>query len=158
MMQTAIIATPVGDLHLAAVDGALVAVSFSPLTGGTADADPAGAVTAIQRYLAGDVLALDSLRVAPEGTEHQRKVWQELRRIEPGAPITYGELARRIGNPAASRAVGAANGQNPIAIVIPCHRVIATGGALGGYAGGLERKRWLLDHEARHTPFALSLR
>jgi methylated-DNA-[protein]-cysteine S-methyltransferase len=82
------------------------------------------------------------------GTAFQRRVWHELCKIPYGSTISYAELARRIGQPSASRAVGAANGQNPIAIIVPCHRVIASGGGLGGYGGGLDRKRWLLEHEA----------
>ncbi|MGO9596836.1 MAG: methylated-DNA--[protein]-cysteine S-methyltransferase [Isosphaeraceae bacterium] len=82
------------------------------------------------------------------GTAFQRRVWHELCKIPYGSAISYAELARRIGQPTASRAVGSANGQNPIAIIVPCHRVIASGGGLGGYGGGLERKRWLLEHEA----------
>jgi methylated-DNA-[protein]-cysteine S-methyltransferase len=85
--------------------------------------------------------------LAPAGTEFQQKVWQELRRIRYGETISYGELARRINQPAASRAVGRANGLNPISIIVPCHRVIGANGTLTGYGGGLDRKRWLLSHE-----------
>ena len=85
--------------------------------------------------------------LAPAGTEFQRKVWQELRHIPYGETISYGELARRINQPAASRAVGRANGLNPISIIVPCHRVIGANGTLTGYGGGLDRKRWLLAHE-----------
>ena len=88
------------------------------------------------------------LPLAPRGTPFQQRVWAELRRIPHGATISYGELARRVGEPRASRAVGAANGRNPIAIVVPCHRVVGADGSLTGYAGGLDRKRWLLHHEA----------
>lgn len=86
-------------------------------------------------------------RDAMGGTPFQRQVWQELEKIPFGVTISYGELARRIGNPAAVRAVGLANGRNPISIVVPCHRVIGANGTLTGYGGGLERKRWLLDLE-----------
>jgi methylated-DNA-[protein]-cysteine S-methyltransferase len=82
-----------------------------------------------------------------DGTPFQRRVWDELRRIPFGGTCSYTELARRIGQPGASRAVGSANGRNPIAIVVPCHRVIAADGTLGGYGGGLDRKEWLLEHE-----------
>jgi methylated-DNA-[protein]-cysteine S-methyltransferase len=81
------------------------------------------------------------------GTPFQRRVWTELEKIPYGTTISYGELAKRIGNPAAVRAVGLANGHNPISIIVPCHRVIGANGTLTGYGGGLERKRWLLDHE-----------
>jgi methylated-DNA-[protein]-cysteine S-methyltransferase len=91
-----------------------------------------------------------SLALAPRGTGFQRLVWEALLRIPYGETRSYGELARTIGRPAASRAVGAANGQNPIAIILPCHRLIGANGALTGYGGGLDAKRWLLDHEAGH--------
>jgi methylated-DNA-[protein]-cysteine S-methyltransferase len=81
------------------------------------------------------------------GTEFQRTVWQQLRQIPCGEILTYGQLAQRIGRPTASRAVGMANGSNPISIVVPCHRVIGSQGALTGYAGGVQRKQWLLQHE-----------
>lgn len=87
------------------------------------------------------------LPLAPEGTAFQQRVWGALQQIPFGETITYGELAARIGNPAAGRAVGAANGRNPIPIVIPCHRVIGAGGKLTGFGGGLEMKAWLLAHE-----------
>jgi methylated-DNA-[protein]-cysteine S-methyltransferase len=101
----------------------------------------------LDRYFAGDVNALSTMAVDTGGTSFQQRVWDELRRTTPGLTTTYGEIARRIDRPGASRAVGAANGSNAIAIVIPCHRIIGSSGAFTGYAGGLERKRWLLDHE-----------
>lgn len=94
--------------------------------------------------------------LAPRGTGFQRLVWRELAKIPYGETRSYGELARALGRPAASRAVGAANGRNPISILVPCHRVIAGSGALTGYAGGLAAKRWLLEHEARWAPGALA--
>ena len=90
------------------------------------------------------------------GTDFQRRVWGALRDIPLGQTISYGELARRIGQPAAVRAVGLANGRNPLSIVIPCHRVIGANGSLTGYGGGMERKRWLLAHEAALTSLALA--
>lgn len=99
-------------------------------------------------YFDGEARPFD-LALAPRGTDFQRAVWAALREIPFGDRISYGELARRVGRPSASRAVGAANGRNPIAIVVPCHRVVGSGGALTGYAGGLECKRRLLEHEAR---------
>jgi methylated-DNA-[protein]-cysteine S-methyltransferase len=92
-----------------------------------------------------------NLPLAPAGTDFQNKVWHELRRISFGETISYGELARRINQPAASRAVGRANGQNPISIIVPCHRVIGANGTLTGYGGGLDRKRWLLEHERENS-------
>ena len=107
---------------------------------------------AIEAYFEGECRALESLPVDPGGTPFQAKVWAALRKIPVGKTISYGELARRIGRPGASRAVGAANGANPIALVIPCHRVIASDGTLGGYGGGLPRKEWLLVHEGAIQP------
>ncbi|HEX4808406.1 MAG TPA: methylated-DNA--[protein]-cysteine S-methyltransferase [Bryobacteraceae bacterium] len=101
----------------------------------------------LDRYFAGDVNALGSVAVDTGGTSFQQQVWAELRRTTPGQTMTYGEIARRIDRPGASRAVGHANGTNAIAIVIPCHRIVGSSGKLTGYAGGLHRKRWLLDHE-----------
>lgn len=103
--------------------------------------------TALEAYFAGTLTALDTLPVTPSGTPFQNKVWSELRRIHPGATTTYASLAAQIGHPTAIRATGAANGANPISLVIPCHRVIGADGTLTGYGGGLPRKAWLLNHE-----------
>lgn len=108
---------------------------------------PLQATVAIARYFDGDLRAIDDLPVKTAGTEFQRTVWRALRQIPCGTTISYGELARRIGRPDAVRAVGLANGANPIGVVVPCHRVIGANGSLTGYGGGMERKRWLLDHE-----------
>ena len=102
---------------------------------------------ALQAYFAGDLAAIDALAVATNGTDFQKEVWSTLRGIPPGTTITYRDLARRSGRPAAIRAAGFANGQNPIGIVVPCHRVVGTDGSLTGYGGGLHRKQWLLQHE-----------
>ncbi len=99
-------------------------------------------------YFAGELREFD-LPLSPEATPFQRRVWDELVRIPFGQTTSYGKLAHRLGDIKASRAVGLANGRNPISIVVPCHRVVGSKGALTGYAGGLERKRWLLDHETR---------
>ena len=109
--------------------------------------DPIGASRAVARYFAGELEALNAIPTATQGTDFQRAVWRSLCEIPAGTTISYGELARRIGKPAASRAVGLANGSNPIAIAVPCHRVIGANGDLTGYGGGMERKRWLLVHE-----------
>lgn len=101
----------------------------------------------LRDYFAGDLPALAGIRVETGGTPFQRAVWRALRRIGPGRTASYADVARRIGHPRAVRAVGLANGANPVCLVVPCHRVIATGGGLGGYGGGLDRKRWLLAHE-----------
>jgi len=101
----------------------------------------------LRAYFGGDLESLDLIRCATGGTPFQRAVWGALRDIPVGTTITYGALAQRIGRPAAVRAVGLANGANPIGLVVPCHRVIGADGSLTGYAGGIERKRWLLRHE-----------
>ncbi|ATC23655.1 methylated-DNA--[protein]-cysteine S-methyltransferase [Caulobacter vibrioides] len=108
---------------------------------------PAAVKAAFARYFAGDLAALASLDWATNGTPFQQAVWRALGAIPTGQTITYSELARRADRPAAIRAAGAANGANPLSLVVPCHRVIGTHGALTGYAGGIERKRWLLTHE-----------
>lgn len=109
---------------------------------------PPAIVTALDAYFAGDLDALDAVPVATGGTAFQKQVWAALRTIPAGATSGYGALAARLGKPGAARAVGLANRLNPIGIVVPCHRVIGASGALTGYAGGLDRKQWLLAHEA----------
>ena len=109
--------------------------------------DPAGAVSALRAYFAGDLHALDRLPVDPIGTPFQQRVWTALRTVKAGRTASYADIANAIGAPKSTRAVGAANGANPIAIVVPCHRIIGSGGSLVGYGGGLDRKRWLLEHE-----------
>ncbi|MGH9697222.1 MAG: methylated-DNA--[protein]-cysteine S-methyltransferase [Bryobacteraceae bacterium] len=101
----------------------------------------------IEAYFQGELTAIDSVPVETNGTPFQQQVWKALREIPAGSTTSYGELAKRIGRPAACRAVGLANGSNPVSIVVPCHRVIGGNGALTGYGGGVDRKRWLLDHE-----------
>ncbi len=113
--------------------------------------DPAStqsdALRAMTAYFAGDVNAIDALPTATGGTEFQRAVWAALRDVGAGRTVAYGDIATTIGRPSAMRAVGMANGSNPIAIVVPCHRIIGRSGMLTGYAGGLARKQWLLAHE-----------
>ncbi|MBL8385188.1 MAG: methylated-DNA--[protein]-cysteine S-methyltransferase [Burkholderiales bacterium] len=113
--------------------------------------DPCGASTRLRAYFDGALEALDDLAVDPGGTAFQAAAWRALRAIPAGQTASYRQQAARIGRPAAVRAIGAANGNNPIAIALPCHRVVGSDGALTGYAGGLAAKRWLLDHEARHA-------
>ena len=103
----------------------------------------------LDQYFAGERREFD-LRADPPGTPFQRRVWGELRRIDYGHTASYGEVALAIGAPSASRAVGGANGRNPISIIVPCHRVVGSTGRLTGYAGGVTAKSWLLDHERRH--------
>lgn len=101
----------------------------------------------LERYFAGEIRAIDSIPTRTAGTEFQRSVWAALRTIPAGKTWSYGDLAVRIGRPKAVRAVGLANGSNPVGLVVPCHRVIGSNGSLTGYGGGIERKRWLLRHE-----------
>lgn len=107
------------------------------------------AVQQLQEYFSGKRREFD-LPLRLHGTAFQQRVWQSLTEIPYGETLSYGQLARRIGKPSASRAVGLANGRNPISILVPCHRVIGADGSLTGYGGGLERKRWLLAHEGLH--------
>jgi len=109
--------------------------------------DPCGFSSRIRAYLCGEYRTLDEILVSTGGTPFQQGVWAALRTIPPGTVMTYSEMAAQLGQPRAFRAVGAANALNPIAIVVPCHRLVGTNGSLTGYAGGLERKRWLLEHE-----------
>ncbi len=145
--------TPVGPLTLTADDGALTGLAFgSPLPdvdGERNDAEPvlATARRELAEYFAGERQDF-SVPLAPQGTAFQLRVWEALRAIPYGSTISYGELARRIGDPRASRAVGLANGRNPIVVVVPCHRVVGADGSLTGFGGGLAAKRALLDLEA----------
>lgn len=164
--------TPVGPIALVARDGKLVGLTLD----GAFDAghpverhlrrhlgtfttrlapDAAGAATRLERYFAGELRALDEQPVNLLGTEFQRAVWTALREIPAGETRSYAALARALGRPNAVRAVAAANGANPIALFVPCHRVIAADGTLWGYGGGLPMKQALLTHErARFTPLA----
>lgn len=154
--------TPIGTLLIAGDAEAVRRIDFPkngkksmPADGWTESArGPVGqAVRQLKEYFAGKRAEFD-LRLAPEGTEFQRTVWRNLQDIPFGETISYGELAKRVGNPKASRAVGAANGQNPIPIVIPCHRVIGANGKLTGFGGGLPTKEALLALEAKQLKFA----
>jgi methylated-DNA-[protein]-cysteine S-methyltransferase len=111
---------------------------------------------ALAAYFAGTRRSFDDLELAAEGTPFQQRVWAALARVPFGATLSYGELARRIDRAGAARAVGAANGHNPLAIVVPCHRIVGADGALTGYAHGVERKRWLLAHEATQATSKIS--
>jgi methylated-DNA-[protein]-cysteine S-methyltransferase len=119
--------------------------------------NPFGHASALKRYFKDDIAALDRFRVEFKGTPFQLKVWNALRKIPGGSTTSYGALARKIREPKAVRAVGLANGANPIGLIVPCHRVIGSNGTLTGYGGGLPRKKWLLEHEARHTAQAFQL-
>ena len=139
--------TPIGRLWLASDGERLREVSFGRPSKGVTRRDPQGFTSVLRAYFAGDRRALDTLPAEGEGTPFQRSVWAALRQIPCGTTTSYGQLAAKLGKPGASRAVGLANGQNPIAVVVPCHRVIGADGSLTGYGGGLHRKRWLLLHE-----------
>jgi methylated-DNA-[protein]-cysteine S-methyltransferase len=148
--------TPIGALLLAGDGRALTAVRMgaAPAPGWRRDPAPfREAAAQLRAYFAGELRDFD-LPLAPRGTDFQRRVWSALREIPYGQTIAYAELAAAVGRPRAARAVGAANGRNPIAVVIPCHRVIGSGGALTGYGGGLARKRLLLDLEAGSRAWA----
>ena len=108
---------------------------------------PSAASRCLAAYFGGEIAAIDDVAVEAAGRPFQAAVWRVLRQIPAGQTITYRELAGRAGRPSAIRAAGAANGANPVSIIVPCHRVIGTNGALTGYGGGIERKRWLLAHE-----------
>jgi methylated-DNA-[protein]-cysteine S-methyltransferase len=118
--------------------------------------NPFGLSDRMMRYFAGDIHAIADIPVETAGTPFQRSVWNELRSIPSGAAVSYGKLAEQIARPKAVRAVGLANGANPVGIVVPCHRVIGSDGSLTGYGGGIERKRWLLEHERKHMKPAKS--
>jgi methylated-DNA-[protein]-cysteine S-methyltransferase len=157
----ATVESPVGTLTVAARGGRVCLVHFGAVNdyvrssiakwypGGPVEPskDPAGAVRRLERYFGGDLSSLDEIDVELHGTPFQERVWRALRSVEAGTTISYAELADRVGSPSAVRAVGAANGANPVAIVLPCHRIIGSNGSLTGYGGGLDRKRWLLGHE-----------
>ncbi|HEX2131539.1 MAG TPA: methylated-DNA--[protein]-cysteine S-methyltransferase [Actinophytocola sp.] len=150
--------SPVGPLTLVGSEGALSGLymtdqRYRPADirfGDRDDAQFAAAVAQLTEYFAGDRTEF-TIPLRPAGTEFQRTVWQALREIPYGETITYGELAQHIGRPTAARAVGHANGHNPIGIVVPCHRVVSPTG-LTGYAGGLDRKRFLLALESANSP------
>jgi len=142
--------SPIGPLTLVADDGALTGVGMdAPVPDRAWRQDRtavADAAEQLEAYFTGDLRQFD-LTLRPAGTVFQQAVWGELRRIPYGEVVSYGEIARRIGRPGAMRAVGAANGRNRLAVVVPCHRVIGADGSLTGYGGGIWRKQWLLAHE-----------
>ena len=146
-MHTTVIDTPTGLMELEIDADTLVGLQF--VDGSDADRnDPSGITDRVRRYYEGQLDALDEIPVRFDtGTPFQQEVWHALRTIPVGETISYAELAHRVGRPTGFRAVGSANGRNPIAVVVPCHRVIAADGTLGGYSGGLDNKRWLLAHE-----------
>jgi methylated-DNA-[protein]-cysteine S-methyltransferase len=160
--------SPLGEIFITSTDGAICNLEFADTEErmqkllarhfGDIEVEPVGRgpfAKALKAYFDGDVHAIDGLPVKTNGTEYQEKAWAALRRIPAGETRSYGEQARDIGDPNGARAVGLANHLNPVGIVVPCHRVIGADGSLTGYAGGLARKRWLLEHEAKHTALPL---
>ncbi|GLY76134.1 methylated-DNA--[protein]-cysteine S-methyltransferase [Actinoallomurus iriomotensis] len=153
-MPHTVVDSPIGPLTLVGADGALTGVYMDrqryrpePETFGDRDDVPfTEAARQLEEYFAGTRTRFD-LPLAPAGTPFQRQVWEALQVIPYGQTVSYGQLADRLGRPAAARAVGFANGHNPISIIVPCHRVVGSNGDLTGYGGGLERKRRLLDFE-----------
>ncbi len=155
------IETPIGSMDLIARDGVLLLLEFSDATDRVAREmkarfgtitlerhdNPFGLSDIVRRYFAGELHVIDDLQTDAGGTEFEQQVWAELRRIPCGQTVSYGSIARKLGDLQLSRAVGTANGKNPIAIVVPCHRVIGADGSMTGYGGGLRRKEWLLRHE-----------
>jgi len=153
--------SPIGTIEIVFDEEALVALEFEDHDGQMRRSlarrlgprelaelpDRHGIAQRIRRYFRGELGALDDIPVRGHGTPFQEQVWSALRRIPVGRTTTYGALAAELGRPNSQRAVGAANGANPISIVVPCHRVIGHGGDLTGYGGGIERKQWLLRHE-----------
>jgi methylated-DNA-[protein]-cysteine S-methyltransferase len=164
------LATPIGNLILVADNEARLhhlvwpeseeavrrelARHYGPVTIETVK-DPGGVSSQVQSYFAGDLAIIDNMPVVPIGTPFQLKVWAALREIPAGEPISYGDMARRIGHPDAFRAVGMACNANPVAVVVPCHRVVGSGGAMVGFGGGIPRKQWLLAHEAKDQSLSL---
>ena len=143
--------TPLGELLFTSDGDALTGLSVedTPAEGAVRNkAKLKEAVAQMRAYLAGELTAF-TLPMEQSGTPFQKSVWEELARIPHGETISYRQLAERVRKPLASRAVGSANGRNQIIIAVPCHRVIAADGTLGGYGGGLWRKQWLLDHEGK---------
>jgi methylated-DNA-[protein]-cysteine S-methyltransferase len=153
--------TPVGPMVLVAKDGVVLLFEFEGTPGrierqmrqrfGDVALEPAtnpfGIGDRIRAYFAGDIHSLDDLLTDGGGTVFERQVWAELRKIPAGSTVSYGDIARKLGDVQLSRAVGTANGKNPIAIIVPCHRVIGADGSMTGYGGGLKNKEWLLRHE-----------
>jgi methylated-DNA-[protein]-cysteine S-methyltransferase len=157
-IKTIVIDSPIGPLRLASEEGVLTGLHMHEARHGPVgvedwdeDSEPFQEVVAqLDAYFAGDLTGFD-LPMRLDGTAFQRRVWSGLRDIPYAETWSYGRLAGHVGSPKASRAVGLANGRNPISIIVPCHRVIGANGTLTGYGGGLDRKAWLLEHEAKHA-------
>lgn len=145
--------TPVGYLELTSDQNFLLSVSFAEMPGKLSDFQPAilkESIAQITEYFDGKRKEFD-LKLQPAGTDFQLKVWEEVKKVTFGKTVSYLDIAIKTGSKNNTRAVGLANGKNPIPIIIPCHRIIGTNGKLTGYAGGLERKKWLLQHELQFS-------
>jgi methylated-DNA-[protein]-cysteine S-methyltransferase len=167
MIRITTLDSPIGRLTLASRDNRVCLLHFGaddpsvrrtlqrwyPAESIEPHPDPAGAATHLGEYFAGRLDAVDAIDVELNGTPFQKRVWAALRTVRAGRTAAYAEIARAIAAPSAVRAVGAANGANPVAVIVPCHRIIGTNGSLTGYGGGLDRKRWLLEHERGSTGF-----
>ncbi|MDX5365881.1 MAG: methylated-DNA--[protein]-cysteine S-methyltransferase [Alphaproteobacteria bacterium] len=160
-LATTVLDAPIGRLRLAATDAGLVAVLFPnqkdvsfPMRDGSAGARAhlEQAAKALDKYFEGRKREFSGLTLAPSGTPFQMSVWRALSGIPYGETRSYADIARAIGNPKGMRAVGLANGKNPIPIIVPCHRVIGADGSLTGFGGGLPTKKWLLEFEGIATP------
>ena len=150
MSEHAWMKTRLGWLHCQGNEAGVTRIDFAekpPKGLGKGGPVTSAALEAIERYFEGSLDALDAIAIAPRGTAFQKLVWSELRKLRPGEFISYAELAERLGRPRALRPVGQANAKNPIALAVPCHRVVASDGSLGGYAWGSDRKAFLLEHE-----------
>ncbi|MXX31654.1 MAG: methylated-DNA--[protein]-cysteine S-methyltransferase [Chloroflexi bacterium] len=158
------IETQLGTMYLAIADGALREAGFvetwaRPVLEPDPESSESGLSPqalrvrdAVAAYFEGDVEAIDEIAIDPQGTDFQRAVWQAIREVPAGRTVSYQDIARAVGKPAAYRAVGTATGRNPVGIAVPCHRIVRADGGLGGYGGGLHRKEWFLEHERTHLP------
>ncbi len=157
MVYYTTMASPLGDLLLTGDGAHLTGLFMTPHRHGPDrseewvrdDAPFVDSVRQLREYFSGSRHEFE-IPLAPHGTEFQRRVWAALRDIPYARTVSYGDIAREIGNPKGVRAVGMANGRNPISIIVPCHRVIGADGSLTGYGGGMDRKKWLLAHESKH--------
>ncbi len=161
VIELAVIDTPIESLTLATRNGRVCLLHFGaddasvratlqrwyPTESVQESSGPGVVADTLGRYFDGDLEAIDRIPVEMNGTPFQKRVWDALRQVPAGKTATYAEIAVLVGSPAAVRAVGAANGANPVAVIVPCHRIIGSNGTLTGYGGGLHRKEWLLRHE-----------
>ena len=151
-MRWTVLDSPIGEFSVATIGGSVCGAHFGPVENVTADPlDEVSqrAVAELRAYFAGELTEFEVPVTVPRGSEFERAVWREMTRIPYGETLTYGEVARRVGDPGAARAVGVACNRNPIPVIVPCHRIIGAGGKLVGFGGGLDRKVKLLELEAR---------